>query len=166
MAFLTDEEMKLDEAQGISVDEIRMWLDRKGWNTGIGRIYSKRRNDGSFCYVSTTNELSSALSDMAGEEGMNLQGVLREINPRIRKGMPSQQSRDAHYGRWVASRTEEYTHTTIARFVGGGLGQMMLQFEDQRHTHEPTDWMLWSFWPCDENGNKVRWPVNAAGEML
>ena len=89
MAFLTDEEQKLDEAQGISLDEILMWLERKGWNTGARRIYSKRRNDGSFCYVSTTNELSSALSEIAGEEGMNLQTVLREINPRMRKGWPS-----------------------------------------------------------------------------
>jgi hypothetical protein len=24
----------------------------------------------------------------------------------------------------------------------------------------------WCFWPCDEHGNKVRWPTDAEGNML
>lgn len=158
-----------------------MWLERKGWNTGIGRICSKRRNDGSFCYVSTTNELSSALSDIASEEGMNLQGVLREINPRMRQGMPSHAAIKAHdenmmkegndSGRWIAVRKcDKNAEVTVVRFVFG-LSCVKVWFDTAKGTsdirHEEGQW---SFWPCDHKGNKVRWPsipaLHGGSEML
>jgi hypothetical protein len=149
MAFLTEKEQKLDEAQGISVDEIRGWLEQKGWSTGIGRIYGKRRNDGSHCYVSTTNELSSALSDIAGEEGMSLQGLLKEINPRMRRGWPSDAALAAHKMWVVRSRAS----LAICKYWPCDRDLMI----NGEHV---------SCWPCDDNGNKVRWPTNEAGEML
>lgn len=49
----------------------------------------------------------------------------------------------------------------------------MLFLEKNKHRARSTeavplrdfgDWM--EFWPCDANGNKVRWPTSADGEML
>lgn len=157
MAFLTEEEQKLDEAHGISVDEIRMWLERKGWNTGIGRVYSKRRNDGSFCYVATTNELSSALSDIAGEEGMNLQAVLREINPRMRPGYPSSEAMK-EVAWWM------FKHDSVKVEIMTSAELQIWMSSKTEVKYRP--YFRPYCWPCDADGNKARWPVNAAGEML
>lgn len=157
MAFLTDEEQKLDEAQGISVDEIRAWLEQRGWSTGTGRIYGKRRNDGSYCYVSTTNELSSALSDIASEERMNLQDVLRRINPRMRHGYPSSEAMKV-----VVWWMFKYDSVKVEMMTSSELQIWMASKTEVKYRPYFRPYC----WPCDENGNKVRWPTNAAGEML
>jgi len=157
MAFLTEEEQKLDEAQGISIDEIRMWLARKGWNMGIGCVYSKRRNDGSFCYVATTNELSSALSDIAGEEGMNLQAVLREINPRMRPGYPSSEAMKE-----VAWWMFKYDSVKVEILTSAELQIWMTSKTEVKYRPYFRPYC----WPCDAHGNKVRWPTDNKGNML
>ena len=49
--------------------------------------------------------------------------------------------------------------------------EMAIWDEDEWHNYEYATSLEaaladWRFWPCDERGNKVRWPENSAGEML
>lgn len=163
--------LELDEAQGLTPEMVREWLransyrlkvsDAAGevWN-GVQGLPVVLYHDGS--------ELAGAVGRAASIDGRSVQALLRDINPRMRHGMPSDAARDAHQGhagRWIASRCDEYTHTTIVSFLRG-MTAVKLQFEDHRPTHDPSaELEKWSFWPCDAHGNKVRWPEKE-GVML
>jgi len=144
----------LDEYQGIDETTVRAWL----------------ANLDPAIKPSAIADDILAISELCGETP---QALLREINPRMRKGMPSSAARKAHAsGVWVAGRG----------VLGSGGTIVYVSFDPHSEDGLPlAGWDLdewdewdvtlaeiaseWSFWPCDEHGNKVRWPTDAEGML-
>ena len=151
----------LDEYQGIEAQMVRDWMTRKGCYRQDG--YWRHPRDK---YSYTDGEYGGLLWEdtlfkLSVDFGFgSVQALLREINPRMRKGMPSEAARDAHDGFWLA--VPDFAclgaHVPIVvTFDGDGFG---VGGQALAPAH------LWHFWPCDEHGNKVRWPTDAEGKML
>ena len=159
----------LDEYQGIEAQMVRDWMTRKGCYRQDG--YWRHPRDK---YSYTDGEYGGLLWEdtlfkLSVDFGFgSVQALLREINPRMRKGMPSEAARDAHDGFWLA--VPDFAcmgaHAPIVvTFDGEGFGVWHPEgfaLPDSTPTHAH----LWHFWPCDEHGNKVRWPTDADGKML
>lgn len=168
---------KLDEYQGLEAQMVRDWLTaRKAYRLdGFWRHPQEQK----YCY--TDGEYggllwSDTLHKLTVDFGLaSVQALLREINPRMRKGMPSQAAREAHGfkgGMWVGSRGE----------AGSGGTLVFVSFDDSSSGLPLTVWDFsefdtwevgqseidneWLFWPADEHGNKTRWPTDAEGKML
>lgn len=157
---------ELDEWQGLTREMVDHYLNRTGWcNMPDPDI---RLLKPQYAHVSLKMGLSAAVERIASIEGRSVQALLREINPRMRKGMPSEAARDVHDGFWLA--VPDFAcmgaHAPIVvTFDGDGFGVWHpegFSFPNQK----PKKAHLWSFWPCDEHGNKVRWPTDADGKML
>lgn len=149
--WLTPQERaQYDEAQGLTNEMVADYLTRQGWTAGEISSTAKR----------TTQD--SALGWISKCKGLSLQQLLREINPRMRT-WPSTEARKAHRGPWLVLYIE-----SGAMFVGD-FRPYDLDVCASRSIHADiifdTDEFA-RFWPCDERGNKVRWPETAAGEML
>ena len=97
------------------------------------------------------NLLSVALWYIAAKQGNSMQSLLREINPRMRKGMPSQEALRAHRGLWLRSLGKENIAIVLSR--------LLEEFPSPRDAES-------FFWPCGDNYNKTRWPTDAQGNML
>ena len=164
---------KLDEFQGLTVDMVREWLEIHGWEVrecGNGSTDAKKRFtdrvsvlrcDWDFC-------LGWLLTRVAAAERMSVQALLREINPRMRKGMPSRAALEAHgeNGDWVVFRN--VLHAVRFVWTVCDVVQMVSGFDVFRSDNPEDAAMIaeCSFWPCDKHGNKVRWPTDAEGKML
>ena len=108
---------------------------------------------------------------LADDFGLSVQALLREINPRMRKGMPSKAARDAHpLGLWLALPEFDCIGAVVSIVVS-----LPPDDEDFCVWHpegfafsdtKPKRPEQWAFWPCDEHGNKVRWPTDSQGNML
>lgn len=145
----------LDEAQGLTLEMAEAWLRAHGWTQdGAGlKGWSKPKT---WVYGDSVKSLLGEIPEIARIEGMSVQQVLREMNPRMRKGPPSKAARDAARPcYWLAS------WTAIGR-IGANLwdSDMMDHFADSPEIVE------WSFWVCDAAANKIRWPVDEKGVML
>ncbi len=142
---------ELDEFQGVTPQLVTAWLLTNGWTQTKPRWW-ERGEDG-FLFDSETFDQhwfwTHALAAIytAG----NVQGLLCKINPRMRKGMPSQAALRAHRGLWLRSVGTESIATVLSRLIE--------EFPSSRDDGS-------FFWPGDDNGNKVRWPTDANGEML
>jgi len=141
---------ELDEFQGITPQLVTDWLLSNGWQQTKPRWW-ERGEDGFLFDSDTFDSLwfwTHALAAIytAG----NVQALLCKINPRMRKGMPSQAAISAHDGLWIAEPP-----------IGqGGIVVVSLRVVlDQ-------SWAEWSFWPCDKHVNKVKWSTDANGVML
>ncbi len=158
---------ELDEFQGITPQLVTDWLLSNGWQQTKPRWW-ERGEDGFLFDSDTFDSLwfwTHALAAIytAG----NVQALLCKINPRMRKGMPSQAAiaahehwlvRDTETGEVVLHRTQGTLLYTASDYKRGTL---------KTHALPLRDFVTWvEYWPCDENGNKVRWPTNAKGEML
>ncbi len=112
---------ELDEYQGITSEMLGVWLDAHGWDKKphfafqlsaptklMGYSYTK-----SDYFVGTGMEIVSVLESIATCEKGGIQVLLRELNPRMRKGMPSQMALAAHL-HWLVRDTE----TARARWPG------------------------------------------------
>ena len=160
---------ELDELQGVTPQLVTDWLLANGW-TQTKPGWWERGEDG-FLFDSQTFDQQwfwvHAL--VAVYECCGVQALLRMINPRMRKGMPSEAAREAHPGGlWLA--TPDFAcigaHVpVVVTFDGDGFGVWHPEgfaLPDSK----PKTAALWHFWPCDANGNKVRWPTDAEGNML
>jgi hypothetical protein len=160
----------LDEYQGIEAQMVRDWMTRKGCYRQDG--YWRHPRDK---YSYTDGEYGGLLWEdtlfkLSVDFGFgSVQALLREINPRMRKGMPSEAAREAHPGGlWLA--TPDFAcigaHVpVVVTFDGDGFGVWHPEgfaLPDSK----PKTAALWHFWPCDANGNKTRWPTDAEGNML
>ena len=167
---------ELDEWQGLTADMVRGWLESHGW---VQRDYEQRCAmyvDGrtTVCWVpddfnastiygrEQRQTMTATMVTLALRENRTVQAMLREINPRLRKGWPSDEA-IAAAKKWVAK------HPKGVIFVGEilddpergpGLAVSLTTRLDKNQLDG------WSFWPCDEYGNKVRWPTDAEGKML
>ena len=142
---------ELDEYQGLEAQMVRDWLTSKGCyrQDGPWRHPTEKYSytDGEYGGLLWDNTLGMISADFGFA---TVQALLREINPRMRKGVPSQEAITAHGGTWMAAPP---------------LGRNGIVFVNLRVLLDPS-WAEWSFWPCDDHGNKVLWPTDANGEML
>ena len=157
---------ELDEFQGVTPQLVTAWLLTNGWTQTKPRWW-ERGEDG-FLFDSETFDQqwfwTHALAAIytAG----NVQGLLCQINPRMRKGMPSQAARDAHMGAWVGHMGGEFPLVTIGHWGDDGSFAAGLMLWDARKVAEAAEAKYpCAFWPCDEHGAKVRW-LEENGAML
>ncbi len=144
---------ELDEFQGVTPQLVTGWLLANGWTQTKPRWW-ERGEDGFLFDSDTFDQLwfwthTHALAAIytAG----NVQALLSKINPRMRKGIPSQEALRAHRGLWLRSLGKENIATVLSR--------QLEEFPSPRDAES-------CFWPCDENYNKTRWPTDANGVML
>ena len=140
---------ELDEFQGLTTELVHRYLNHKGWCSMPDP--DLRLLKPSYVTVSLKNGLAEVIEKIALIEGRSAQGLLREINPRMRKGMPSQEALRAHRGLWLRSLGKENIATVLSR--------QLEEFPSPRDAES-------CFWPCDDNYNKTRWPTDAQGNML
>ena len=160
---------ELDESQGLTTEMVREWLTaqnatfRNGhWTHPNGKY---RYIDGKYGGLLWSLTLSQIAADFGKA---NEQALLREINPRMRKGMPSRAALEAHgeNGDWVVFRN--VLHAVRFVWTVCDAVQMVSGFDVFRSDNPEDAAMIaeCSFWPCDKHGNKVRWPTDADGKML
>jgi len=141
--------LDLDEAQGLAREMVDRYLDRAGWCHMPDP--EQRLLKPQYVHVSFKMGIGAAIELIASITGCAPQFLLREINPRMRKGMPSKAALRAHRGLWLRSIGTD----TIATV----LSLLLDEFPSRRDNES-------YFWPCDDNGNKTRWPTDAEGNML
>ena len=139
---------EFDECQGLTADIIQKWLVTNGWQQ-TKPIWWANGEDGFLFDPQTFDQQWFWLYALAAVHDLNIQGMLREINPRMRKGMPSERARKA-CALWLVRDTE--------------TGEIELHRTEGAALYSASDYM--EFWPCDEHGNKVRWPTDENGDML
>ena len=141
--------LDLDEAQGLTPQMVREWLANL---------------DPAIMPSACISDDIIAVSELCGETP---QALLREINPRMRKGMPSEAARkacaswlvrDAETGEVELHRTEGTSLYSASDYKSGTLKTEAVPLRNFG------TWM--EFWPCDANGNKTRWPTDANGALL
>lgn len=144
----------LDEFQGVTPQMVRTAAEARGF---IYRDTVLHYPDGKVALFLATNPhfQGHAVALIAGHLKLSLQFLLREINPRLRKGWPSAAARAAHRGEWLVGIDD------------GGPGLIMQPlFEDSTFCSVPRLGYCCMesygnkalFWPCDSAANKVRWP--------
>ena len=156
---------ELDEWQGLTVEMLHSWLLSHGW-----RLAACEQGCGKEL-VSPSNRRCNVLRSLEDfpwswaliETRMSAQSLLREINPRMRKGAPSEAATDAHDGLWLLRL--EYTPPTTVRW-NKFRKTWQAQQTNCKDEIEAEDAKYCLFWPCDAEGNKVRWPTDAEGKML
>lgn len=152
--------MDLDEAEGLTAEMLVAYLVREGyaqttyhtttehWQKRVGRIL----------YQINVLKIERSVQLLATWAKVSPQSILREMNPRMRKGLPSAESRAAHEGPWIAETVSGslivgiFMEHLVMGLVLDCFGMTLRPLSD------------WSFWPCDAHGNKVRWPSLAGGE--
>ncbi len=152
---------ELDEFQGVTPQVIAVWMTRNGWSRSKNNWWA-RGEDGLMFDQQTFDQQWFWLKGLADvyTDG-NQMAMLRKINPRMRP-WPSIEARRAHNGPWLALYVESEAiingefRPDIEVFSSFSIHADIL-FESDDFAQ---------YWPCDNHGNKVRWPVNAAGEML
>ena len=157
---------ELDEFQGVTPQLVTGWLLANGWTQTKPRWW-ERGEDG-FLFDSETFDQqwfwTHALA--AIYTSGKVQALLSKINPRMRKGMPSQAARDAHMGAWVGHMGGEFPLVTIGHWGDDGSFAVGLMLWDARKVAEAAEAKYpCAFWPCDEHGAKVRW-LEENGAML
>ena len=158
---------EFDEFQGLTPQMVREWLGRHGWVTvcwvpddfNVDTVGGRER----------IRFMSDALITIARKENRSIQSLLREINPRMRKGMPSDAAL-AEHDEWIVCTPFGATFIAEISYGGSddGFSIMMPPINDHCDAEFIAEkhWPECLFWPCDEHGNKVRWPTDAEGKML
>ena len=150
MLINDDDRESFDEAQGLTIDMISEELTRQGWTTREIASLEVTPSPGGLRWVAKCR-------------GITLQALLREINPRIRKGCPSATARRKHDGFWLMRLP--YSPPTVVKWNESQAGWQAQQVncndvvsvDDAAHCF---------FWPCDAEANKIRWPTDDNGNML
>ena len=160
---------ELDEWQGVTPQLVTDWLLANGWTQPNTSDLARWENGADVMLFDpdTFDQMPFWATTLARVHSLNAQAVLRMINPRMRKGMPSEAARkacaswlvrDVETGEVELHRTEGTSLYSASDYKSGTLKTEAVRLRDYG------DWM--EFWPCDTNGNKVRWPTDANGEML
>ena len=159
---------ELDEFQGITSEMIQAWLLATGWKQVEQMAYQLdappvrtgwlfRRGDET---VGTGADISYVLANLSRLSCKTPQALLREINPRMREGVPSEAARQAHPGNWLVSgclNQSKEKHFEVWHSRNLHLAS--------NYPYNP-DGKRIECWPLDEHGSKVRWPTDSEGKML
>lgn len=174
----------IDEAQGLTEALIKAWLERNGWQpapraegASPARVWERAPGKAFFDYAFQPDFFLAVVEDLAWLEKRSMQQILREMNPRMRAGCPSKEARLAHPGLWIAKQTEKENGYLVKFDERSGPDPYFEMHSspyrdewDRGMSYQISSWRggfdKWSFWPCDEHGNKVRWPVDAGGDPL
>lgn len=154
--------MDLDELQGLTPQMVREWLLAQGFDMRLGGLLHAGR------YLVEWEPIESAwrsteasLYAVAQYRNQSVQSLLREINPRMRKGMPSDAAL-AEHDEWIVCTPFGATFIAEISYGGSddGFSIMMPPINDHCDAEFIAEkhWPECLFWPCDEHGNKVRWP--------
>lgn len=142
---------ELDEFQGVTPQLVTAWLLTNGWTQTKPRWWERGEDGLLFDSESFDQQWFWTHALAAIYTAGNIQALLSKINPRMRKGMPSQEALRAHRGLWLRSLGKENIAIVLSR--------LLEEFPSPRDTES-------FFWPCDEHYSKVRWPTDAQGNML
>ena len=145
---------KLDEYQGLEAQMVREWMTRKGCYRQDGYWHWRHPRDK---YRYTDGEYGGLLWDdtlfklSVDFELASVQALLREINPRMREITDGAfRSHSFNGGWWIIEDTNR--EPTVRRLIIKWCSD-----DGQKRAIG---------WPCDEHGNKIRWPTDANGAML
>ena len=162
---------ELDEWQGLTVEMLHSWLLSHGW-----RLAACEQGCGKEL-VSPSNRRCNVLRSLEDfpwswaliETRMTAQALLREINPRWRKGFPSNAAL-AEHDEWLIRAPWGAEFVAHISYGGSDDGYMIMIPPDSESGDcggiEESVWGDCFYWPCDGNANRVRWPVDAEGKML
>jgi len=155
--------LDLDGAQGLTPEMVRRAAESAGFTYRDTALYYP---DGTVAMFFATNPHSfgAAIAKVAGHSGRSAQDILRDINPRMRKGVPSEAARNAHRGNWMA-RHDAGT-IIVGTWINDSEFGLALDCHGTRLDISFNYRDRWSFWPCDAAGNKCRWPTDASGNLL
>jgi len=148
---------ELDEFQGLTAEMVREWLLANQWEpcgSSAAHLYYQC-GSGEISEALLHEDLGWVVDLLAQSYERSVQSILREINPRMRKGVPSKEARAAAKSYWLASWGE-----------GSRRAANLWDSDLMEHFADSPELVNWSFWPCDEHGNKTRWPTDAEGNML
>ena len=156
---------ELDEYQGLEAQMVRDWMVGRGcyrqdghWRHPHEQYHYTDGEYGGLLWEDTLLKLSVDF------ELASVQALLREINPRMRKGMPSEDARAAHGGLWIGHMGGKFPLLAIGYWHAASFDAGLMSWDEAKVaalSKHPC-----AFWPCDANGHKVRWPTDANGEML
>lgn len=150
----TMEPNELEEFQGFRVEDLCVWLVERGWRSGTGRDLRSGicwRHDalGRAIVLPTDARTSESrkwrwLFGVAKAVELPLQELLRQVNPRLRSGWPSEDDLKT-YDRWLVRCPQ--------------LDGMMIVWgsDTMRERKRKVPNALVECWPVDAAGNKVRW---------
>ena len=146
---------ELDEWQGVTPELVTDWLLSHGWTQKPTQPKWWLKGDDGFLFDALTFDQVWfwAYALAAIYTNGNVQALLREINPRMRKGWPSTGALSAH-AYWLAKPFGDDAFCVVWTTA---------EIIDKQERAGDVDI---GFWPCDEHGNKVRWPTDAEGKML
>jgi len=115
-----------------------------------------------------TPQLVTDWHSLAAVHGGNVQDLLRQINPRLRTGRPSEAARAARCGPWIGHMGGKFPLVVIGYWSddGSSFAAGLMSWDAHKVAEAALAEYPCAFWPCDEHGNKVRWPTDAKGEML
>lgn len=160
---------ELDEWQGVTPDMVREWLRNRGWSLHgeMPRYWEKgSRNFADSLIDGNSDDLAFVIHCEEIAAGLARQEALRQINPRMHKGMPSEAARDAHGGPWVGHMGGEFPLLAIGYWHDGSFNAGLVSWDEHKVKVAALSKHPCAFWPCDANGHKLRWPTDANGAML
>lgn len=131
----------LDEFQGLTPQMVREWLQEL---------------DPAIKPSDSMADDIQAVSDLCGDTP---QSLLREINPRMRgPGYPSDAAARAHGdgGWWVFQHPGDGELHMAQMHLSQAWNDVRFYWEGGLMGEPCDEACMW--WPCDEHGNKVRWP--------
>jgi len=143
----------LDEFEGLTADMVREWLRAKGWERAPEEDVRKqecwRLNGGANGSLWITERfLGTAVEQISRWSGLPIQSLLREINPRMRPGWPTEEELERH-PLWLVSVTG-----SVSLADEGTLH--IRSAEKMRGLARLSAGTAVACWPCDAHGNKVR----------
>lgn len=167
--------LELNEAQGLTAGMVRERLVKEGFlswgcrDFDVCKYLGKHTHHGSGNSDFTVPDewdsgpyqrktmFRCGLELLASMRGKSTQQLLSEINPRMRKGCPSDAAVSAHGpgANWIMKDDERVIIGNFFEYKGKWL-----------FSEGSSECSGCSFWPCDAHGNKVRWPVDERGTML
>ena len=152
--------LDLDEAEGLTAEMVKTWAEARGWRYRTSGLQAPNGGLVTFANPNHANMVAPIVRFIAEREKRSTQDILRDINPRLRAGLPSRAALEAHgeTGDWICKR--KMLHLVRFCWSVSEYLQMVEGFDVFSTEDRAAEAVLKesSFWPCDANGNKVRWP--------
>lgn len=149
--------MDLEEADGLTRQAIVTYLGSSWYHAAGDPIerWDKINCAGDVSIWIDPDDLGVAIKGLSRVEKRSPQAILREMNPRWRKGVPIASERSAHalwlcrsaVGRLMIGRFEE--DKDFGLLFRADLGRAIMSAQGIEQS---------SFWPCDDNGNRIPVP--------
>lgn len=164
-----------EEAEGITVAMVRAYLERNyAWF-----VLESDKASTTYCRTNNTDAprlhvfhdgsyLGQCIESLAIFERRSTQSLLRDINQRMRKGIPSAADIEAHRSRpgsqpWLAR--DEHGNQRVGWWTKPHWAQQPADpytLYVQGRGHLPVERVKdWSFWPADRDLNKIPWPARS-----